>query len=164
MVVAMVSITAAVVGCKDSSLEVAQITFVDAVTKEVKTPHQICQDVAVSRQVESDDGKVMGTVAGGAAGAALGSQIGGGSGKTIATATGTVAGAVVGRKVQEGMKDAETITTTEKQCHTEYTTSTEVVGYDVTYELDGKVATARLNNKPLTNTFPVENGRVVLPQ
>lgn len=152
-----------VVGCNDPASEVAMITLVDAVTEEVKTPRQVCNDVAVSQSKEQGD-KVIGTVAGGAAGAALGNQIGGGSGKTIATATGTVAGAVVGRKVQDSMKEDEVVTHTETKCHTEYTTSTDIVGYDVTYEFGEQVLVVRLEDKPQSNTFPVMDGEVLLPQ
>lgn len=111
-----------------------------------------------------DEAKIIGTIGGAAAGAALGNQVGGGSGKTIATAVGTVAGAMTGRKIQDNAQKNDTITTTERRCSTEYTTSTQVDGYDVTYEIGGASTTVRLAKKPTTNTFPIVSGQVVLPQ
>ncbi|CAH6782339.1 Rick_17kDa_Anti domain-containing protein [Vibrio chagasii] len=153
--------------CKEeaSAPTLANITLVEAATKSVKTPHQVCHNVLVTRQAEvKDEAKIIGTIGGAAAGAALGNQVGGGSGKTIATAVGTVAGAMTGRKIQDNAQKNDTITTTEQRCSTEYTTSTQVDGYDVTYEIGGTSTTVRLAKKPTTNTFPIVSGQVVLPQ
>lgn len=159
--------------CKDKSESaeatpstptVAKITMVDTATKEVKTPHQVCVDVAVTQPVQpKDEGKLIGTIGGAAAGAALGNQIGGGSGKVIATAAGTIAGALAGRTIQENVQANDVVTTTQKQCHTEYTTSTKVIGYNVTYKFDGASTTVRMANKPTGNTFPVKDGKVIVP-
>lgn len=161
-------VVAVLAGCKDKippAPTQANITLIDAVTETVKNPHQVCKDVVVTQQVEpTDDNKILGTVGGAAAGAALGNQIGGGSGKIIATAAGTIAGALTGRKIQENVQKGDVITTTKQRCHTEYTTSEKVVGYDVTYEVAGAPTTVRLANKPATKSFPIQDGNVVLPQ
>ncbi|MGY0617023.1 glycine zipper 2TM domain-containing protein [Vibrio sp. FJH11] len=161
-------VVAVLAGCKDKTPPAptqANITLIEAVTETVKNPHQVCKDVVVTQQVEpTDDNKILGTVGGAAAGAALGNQIGGGSGKIIATAAGTIAGALTGRKIQENVQKGDVITTTKQQCHTEYTTSEKVVGYDVTYEVAGAPTTVRLANKPSTKSFPIQDGNVVLPQ
>lgn len=143
----------------------ANITLVEAVTEQVSTPHEVCQDVVVTEQVApKDENKLLGTVGGAAAGAALGNQVGGGKGKVVATAAGTVAGAVAGRKIQENAQQNNTVTHVETECTTEYTTSSQVVGYDVTYEVMGTPLTVRLNNKPEGNSFPIEDGNVILPE
>ncbi|MEP8024069.1 hypothetical protein ABJZ09_26815, partial [Vibrio parahaemolyticus] len=49
-------------------------------------------------------------------------------------------------------------------CLAEYTTSEKVVGYDVTYEVAGAPTTVRMASKPATKTFPIQDGKVVLPQ
>ncbi|MGF1695871.1 glycine zipper 2TM domain-containing protein [Vibrio lamellibrachiae] len=142
----------------------ATITLVEAVTESTKTPHKVCNDVVVTKQAEvKDDGKVLGTLGGAAAGAALGNQVGGGSGKTVATAVGTVAGAMTGRQIQENAQKNSTTTTTERRCTTEYTNSTDVVGYDVTYEIAGISTTVRTDNQPQSNTFPIIDGKVIIP-
>ncbi|PFG57748.1 uncharacterized protein YcfJ [Vibrio sp. ES.051] len=172
MKIKSIAIAAAVVavlaGCKDKTPPPpthANITLVEAVTETVQQPHQVCKDVVVTQQAApKDDNKIIGTVGGAAAGAALGNQIGGGSGKVIATAAGTIAGALTGRTIQENVQKGNVVTTTKKQCHTEYTASDKVVGYDVTYEVAGAPTTVRLTSKPATKTFPIQEGEVVLPQ
>ncbi|OEF23261.1 hypothetical protein A1QC_12210 [Vibrio rumoiensis 1S-45] len=155
---------AVLAGCKDKEPTTAKITMVDAVTEQVKTPHQVCKDVAITSQVEATDKhKILGTAGGGAAGAALGHQIGDGTGQDIATVAGGVAGAALGRKVQGNAQGNNTVTTTQNQCHTEYTESENVTGYKVTYEFNGEQKTIQMKEKPTTKSFPVENGQVVLP-
>ncbi|MGR5237153.1 glycine zipper 2TM domain-containing protein [Vibrio alfacsensis] len=162
------AVVAVLAGCKDktpSAPTEANITLVEAVTETVRNPHQVCKDVVVTHQVQpKDENKLLGTVGGAAAGAALGNQIGGGSGKVIATAAGTIAGALAGREIQDNVQKGDVVTTTEKQCHTEYTTSEKVSGYDVTYEVAGTPTTVRLQSKPAGNTFPIQDGKVVLAQ
>ncbi|MCK6265771.1 glycine zipper 2TM domain-containing protein [Vibrio sp. ZSDE26] len=170
------TITLAVAGaillsaCKEEAPEIvepthATITLVEAVTEEIKTPHEVCNDVVVTKKSDvKDEGKVLGTLGGAAAGAALGNQVGGGSGKTVATAVGTVAGAMTGRKIQDNAQQNSTVTTTERRCTTKYTASTEVVGYDVTYKVAGLTTTTRMKNQPQENTFPIIGGQVIIPQ
>ncbi|MFA0438342.1 hypothetical protein BCU70_03805 [Vibrio sp. 10N.286.49.C2] len=151
--------------CKEEAPTHATITLVEAVTQSIKTPHQVCNDVVVTKQADiKDEGKVLGTLGGAAAGAALGNQVGGGSGKTVATAVGTVAGAMTGRKIQDNAQKNDTVSTTEKRCSTEYTTSTQVAGYDVTYDVAGTSTTVHMDKKPQTDTFPIVSGQVIIPQ
>lgn len=162
------AVVAVLAGCKDKTPPApteANITLVEAVTETVKNPHQVCKDVVVTHQVApKDNNKILGTVGGAAAGAALGHQIGGGSGKVIATAAGTIAGAMAGREIQDNVQKGDVVTSTEKRCHTEYATSEKVVGYDVTYEVAGAPTTVRMESKPAGKTFPIQDGKVVLPQ
>ncbi|MDW2091232.1 hypothetical protein R8O05_04755 [Vibrio sp. 1865] len=134
------AVVAVLAGCKDKTPPAptqANITLVEAVTETVKKPHQVCKDVVVTEQVApADDNKIIGTIA----------------------------GALTGRKIQENVQKGDVVTTTKKQCHTEYTTSDKVVGYDVTYEVSGAPTTVRLASKPATKTFPIQDGNVVLPQ
>jgi uncharacterized protein YcfJ len=39
-----------------------------------------------------------------------------------------------------------------------------VIGYDVTYEIKGVPTTVRLDKKPAGKTFPIQDGKVVLPE
>ena len=151
--------------CKEEAPTHATVTLVEAVTSSVKTPRQVCNDVVVTRQADiKDEDKLLGTLGGAAAGAALGNQVGGGSGKTVATAVGTVAGAMTGRKIQENAQKNSTVSTTERRCKTEYVTSTQVSGYDVTYDVAGTKTTVHMDKKPQTSLFPIVAGQVVLPQ
>ena len=157
--------TTALSACKDNAPQVANITMIEAATKTVKTPYQECLNVVVTKKATpSDENRIIGAVGGAAAGAALGNQFGGGSGKVIATAAGTIAGALAGREIQGNIQDNNTISTTEKQCQTKYNSTTQVVGYDVTYEISGVPTTVRLAKKPAVKTFPIQDGKVVLPE
>jgi hypothetical protein len=82
------------------------------------------------------------------AGGLLGNQIGGGTGKKIATVAGAVGGGYAGNKVQEGMQERDTYTTTQTRCNTVNDISDKVVGYDVRYSLDGKEGKVRMDRDP----------------
>lgn len=139
----------------------ATVTSVEPITEQVQTPHQVCKDVVVTTQAEiKDENKLVGTLGG----AAVGNQVGGGSGKTIATAVGTVAGAMTGRKIQDNAQKNDVVTTTQRQCNTQYTTSSKTVGYNVTYDLGGTAVMAKTINKPQGNILPIVDGKVILPE
>lgn len=142
--------------------EQAQVVAVKEARKTVTTPQQKCEPVVVQRQAPVvDERRVAGTVIGGVAGGLLGSQIGGGSGQKVATVAGAAAGAYAGNQVQKNMQKNDTTATTETRCTTVNVRSETVVGYDVTYRLDGKEATVRMAERPGA-TIPVRNGQPVV--
>ena len=108
-----------------------------------------------------DQHRVAGTVIGGVAGGLLGSTIGGGSGKTVATVAGAAAGGYAGNKVQKNMQEKDVVTSTETRCKTVNETSEKLVGYDVTYRLEGKEGTVRMASDP-GKQIPVQDGQLVL--
>ncbi len=89
------------------------------------------------------------------AGGLLGSTIGGGKGKTLATVGGAAAGGYAGNQVQKNMQDKDVITSTERQCKTVQDKSQKLVGYNVTYRLEGKEGVVRTSFKPGA-TLPVQ--------
>jgi len=101
---------------------------------------------------------------GAVAGGLLGNQIGGGSGKKIATVAGAVGGGYAGNKVQEGMQERDTYTATETRCSTVVDTSEKVVGYDVKYQLDGKIGQVRMDRDPGAQIPVNKEGQLVLVQ
>jgi len=140
----------------------ADVITVKEITETIKTPREVCEDVPVQQQAPvKDPNRVTGTVIGGVAGGLLGHQIGGGKGKTVATVAGAAGGAYVGNQVQKSMQQSDVITTTRRVCKTVYDKSQKVVGYDVTYRLEGKEGIVRTSFKPGT-TMPVKNGQVVV--
>jgi uncharacterized protein YcfJ len=139
----------------------ADVVAVKEVTQTVVTPREQCENVAVQRQAPvKDQNRIAGTVIGGVAGGLLGSTIGGGSGKTLATVAGAAAGGYAGNQVQKNMQQKDTVTTTEQRCRTVNEKSQKVMGYDVTYRLEGKDGTVRTTFKPGA-TLPVKDGQVV---
>ena len=140
--------------------KVADVVSVREVTQTVVTPREECRDVQVQRQAPvKDEHRVAGTVIGGVAGGLLGSTIGGGKGKTLATVGGAAAGGYAGNQVQKNMQQKDMVTTTERQCKTVQDKSQKLVGYNVTYRLDGKEGTVRTSFKP-GEKLPVKDGKV----
>jgi uncharacterized protein YcfJ len=161
--IAMVVVSAgAVTGYKTlTKPKFAEVVTVKEVTETVVTPREECQDVHVQRQASTQDpNRVTGTVIGGVAGGLLGSTIGGGTGRTVATIAGAAGGAYVGNQVQKNAQQKNVVTTTERRCKTVNDTTEQLVGYDVTYRLEGKEGVLRTSFKPGA-TLPVKDGQVV---
>ena len=139
----------------------ADVVAVKEITKTIKTPREVCEDVQVQEQAPvQDSNRVTGTVVGGVAGGVLGYTLGHGKkGKKIAAAAGAVGGAVVGNQVQKGMQESDVVTTTKRVCQTVYDESQKVVGYKVTYRLEGKEGVVRTSFRPGA-TLPVKDGKV----
>ena len=139
----------------------AEVVAVKEVTETVVTPREQCQDVEVRHQAPvKDERRLAGTVVGGLAGGLLGSAVGGGNGKTLATIAGAAAGGYAGNQVQKNMQNNDVVTSSEHRCKTVNEKSQKVVGYNVTYRLDGKDGTVRMPFKPGA-TLPVKDGQVV---
>ena len=140
----------------------ADVVAVKDVMQTVVTPHERCDDVAVRHQAPvKDEHRVAGSVIGGLAGGLLGNQIGGGDGKKLATVAGVAAGGYAGNQVQKNMQERDAVVTTERRCRTVSQKSQKIVGYDVTYRLDGKEGVVRTSFRPGA-TLPVKNGQVVV--
>ncbi|MFI8382139.1 glycine zipper 2TM domain-containing protein [Pseudomonas sp. NPDC079086] len=145
-----------------SAPKYAEVLAVKPVNQTIKTPREVCKDVAVTRQAPvKDQHKIAGTAIGAVVGGLLGNQVGGGNGKKLATVAGAVGGGYAGNQVQGSMQANDTVTTTETRCSTVMDTSEKLVGYDVKYELDGKVSQVRMAKDP-GRQIPVRDGQLVL--
>lgn len=133
-----------------------------ALTKEVKIPHQSCEDKTVThtRPVQ-DQNRVAGKAVGAVLGGVLGHQIGGGNGKKVATVAGAVAGGYAGDRVQRNMQQNDTYTTVEKVCNTTYETREDITGYNVTYKLKDREETVKMSYDP-GKQIPVKDGQLVM--
>ncbi|OSZ65780.1 glycine zipper 2TM domain-containing protein [Hydrogenophaga sp. IBVHS2] len=150
----------AVGGYRYMQPEVAQVVGVKEVTKTVSTPREVCEDVAVRRQAPvQDQHRIAGTAVGAIAGGLLGSAVGNGSGKTLATVAGAVGGGYAGNQVQKNMQQNDVVTTTERRCRMVQEKTQQLVGYDVTFTLDGKQGVVRTSWKP-GDTLPVKDGQI----
>ncbi len=133
-------------------------------TTTTNTPHEVCNDVVVQERLPERDGNVGGTVAGAVIGGLLGNQVGKGNGRKAATAAGAVAGGVIGNKVDKNHVGGKVVNRTERQCHTENTSSqsSRVTGYNVTYRnADGTTGTMRMGSKPGTRIAMGDTDKVV---
>ena len=102
----------------DRGPEYAEVVAVQPVKETIKTPRQVCKDVAVTHQRPvKDQHQIVGTAIGAIAGGLLGNQIGGGNGKKIATVAGAVGGGYAGNQIQKNHQDKNATYTTERRCH-----------------------------------------------
>ncbi len=148
-----------------SGPQYAEVLAVQPIKETIKTPREVCKDVAVTRQAPvKDQHQIAGTAIGAVVGGLLGNQVGGGNGKKIATVAGAVGGGYAGNKVQEGMQERDTYTTTETRCHTVTDTSEKLVGYDVKYQLDGKIGQVRMEHDPGQRIPLSDSGQLILSQ
>jgi uncharacterized protein YcfJ len=150
-------------------VEYAQVIKVDPITEKQKlyaqvigtepvretsttsTPREVCNDVAVQERLPERDGNVGGTVAGAVIGGLIGNQVGGGNGKKLATVAGAVGGGFAGREIDRRHVGGQVVNSTQRQCHTETSTSqsSRTVAYNVTYRNpDGTTGTMRTGSKP----------------
>ncbi|MDI5936167.1 glycine zipper 2TM domain-containing protein [Halomonas sp. M4R5S39] len=154
---------------QESGPQYAEIVGVEALTRTVETPREVCEDVVVSQAAPSqapsrDPHRIVGTAAGAIVGGLLGNQVGGGSGKKLATVAGAVGGGLAGREVQERVEanqraQAAPIQTTQRQCHTVVDTHQETEGYEVTWQHGDMVQTSRLDNPPQGDRVLLEEGQ-----
>lgn len=142
----------------------AEVLAVEPVKETIRTPREVCKDVTVTRQKPvQDEHRIAGTAVGAVVGGLLGNQVGGGSGKKIATVAGAVGGGYAGNQVQGRMQANDTYTTTETRCNTVTDSHDKIVGYDVKYDLDGKIGSVRMDRDP-GSQIPVKDGQLVLAQ
>ena len=166
--IAMVVVSAgAVTGYKVMTKpKFADVVSVNEVTETVVTPREECHDVQVQKQAPTQDpNRVTGTVIGGVAGGLIGSSIGSGTGRTVATIAGAAGGAYVGNQVQKNAQQKNVVTETQHRCKTVNDTMQKLVGYDVTYRLEGKEGVVRTSFKP-GPTLPVAiqiQWRIIIP-
>jgi uncharacterized protein YcfJ len=140
----------------------AEVTNVEPVTKQIRTPREECTEQAVTRTAPVKDQKrIAGTVIGAVVGGVLGSQVGSGDGRKVATAAGAAAGGYAGNKVQQRAQQRDTTTVMETRCKTVYDTSQKVIGYDVQYRLGKQTDKVRMDYDP-GERIPVKDGQLVL--
>ena len=112
------------------------------ITQQVAVPQQVCSDqpVAVAPR-PSGAGAVVGAIAGGL----LGNVVGGGSGRAAATGAGLIGGAMLGNQVEaSGPAQYQTV----RQCSTQTFYQNRTVGYNVSYEYNGRSYTTQTTEPP----------------
>lgn len=122
----------------------------------VAQARRVCWDEPV-RYVDRGrrHGSGAGAVIGGLIGGAIGNQIGDGSGRAAATAAGLLIGASIGSEHERNRhrgyhRGHREYVRYEQVCdyREDYRTEREVVGYDVTYEYNGRVGYTRTELPP----------------
>jgi uncharacterized protein YcfJ len=127
----------------------AQVVSVVPVRQDVSNPQQVCHDVVVNHTVPpKDQHQIAGTAIGAVAGGLLGHMIGNGKGNTIATVAGAVGGGYAGKKIEESHQQANVQSEVVHRCSTVANTSSNIVGYDVTYVYNGVTRVTRMDHDP----------------
>jgi uncharacterized protein YcfJ len=127
----------------------AQVVSVTPVRQDVSNPQQVCHDVVVNRTVPpKDQHQIAGTAIGAVAGGLLGHMVGHGKGNTIATVAGAIGGGYAGKKIEESHQQANVQSEVVHRCSTVANTSSNIVGYDVTYVYNGVTRTTRMDHDP----------------
>lgn len=138
----------------ESYVTEGQVTAVSPVTKivTIQKPYRECYPVEVPVYTESqgqNDWVNPGTIVGSIAGGILGNQIGKRRGNKVATVGGAILGGVIGNQVLGSGQRQPAGTITQNRCATKYTSTNEerVVGYNVSYEAEGKTGTVRTSRQ-----------------
>ena len=112
------------------------------ITQQVAVPQQVCSDQPVAVAPRSTGaGAVVGAIAGGL----LGNVVGGGSGRAAATGAGLIGGAMLGNQVEaSGPAQYQNV----RQCSTQTFYQNRIVGYNVTYDYNGRSYTTQTTSPP----------------
>lgn len=127
----------------------AQVVSVTPVRQVAGQPQQVCHDEVVTRKVPpKDQHRIAGTVIGAVAGGLLGHMIGGGRGNTLATVAGAAGGGYAGNRIEASRQEHNVQSTVVHRCSTVESSSSNIVGYDVTYVYNGVTRTTRMDHDP----------------
>ncbi|CAN5246775.1 glycine zipper 2TM domain-containing protein [soil metagenome] len=136
---------------------------VDAVplTQTTESPQKVCDNQSVQVRQPERFGNKDGTLIGAVVGGLVGHQVGGGNGRTLATVAGAVGGGYIGRDIDRKHVGGRVTTQNQRVCHTEMRTSEKTIGYEVRYQLDGKLQTTRVSKKPSDQVWLGDRDRVI---
>jgi uncharacterized protein YcfJ len=141
----LTSMACALVGLSHAQAqEQGRVISSTPVIQQVAVPRQVCtQEQIVSQgQQKSGGGAVLGAVIGGV----MGNAMGRGSGRVAATGAGILAGAVLGDKVEEGQAVASTQNV--QRCSTQTFYENRTLAYNVVYEFNGKQYQVQMPQDP----------------
>lgn len=140
----------------------ARVISVKPVKQTITTPRQQCRDEVVQHTEEAKDKhQITGIAAGAVIGGLLGNQVGDGRGRDLATLAGAVAGGFGGKKVQQDVQTGKTVSSVEQRCETVYDSHVKIEGYTVQYEVNGQLATVRMDYDP-GQQIPINNGMLMI--
>ena len=124
--------------------DTARVLSVQEKTSQSNNRHQVCD----GDQAKSG-GPGVGTLIGAVAGGLLGAQVGRGNGRVAASAGGAVVGALAGNHLENNNQGGG------RNCYMADDYQTRVIGYDVTYDYNGRVLTDFFPTAPNGGTIQV---------
>lgn len=130
-------------GSSSSTIVQARVLSSTPVLAQVSVPQEVCYDELQSSEARtSGAGALLGAVAG----AAVGNAVGKGSGRAVATGVGLIGGAILGNHIEGRGRPSETHAV--RRCEQETRYENKVVGYNVTYEINGQRYSTRTVHEP----------------
>jgi uncharacterized protein YcfJ len=113
------------------------------IAAQIPVPQSQCAD---EQQIVSQRNTGGGALVGALIGGALGNSMGAGFGRAAATGLGIVAGAAVGDNIEAA--NSPSVATTVRRCNTVTRYENRVIGYDVTYDYNGRRYVTRTAQPP----------------
>jgi len=139
----------------------ADVVDVVPITQTSEVPQQVCSDRQVQVRQPERHGDRDGMIAGALIGGLLGNQVGKGDGRKAATVAGVIGGGFAGREIDRRHQGGRISNETQRVCHTETRQQSTTVGYEVQYQLDGRVLSKRMSKKPSDQVWLGERDRVI---
>lgn len=140
--------------------EYAKVLAVTPVRETISTPREICQDIAVTDQTLTEDQyRIAGAVIDADSSDLPGSQIV--DGENSVTAVDASGDGRIGNGGQENMPVDDAYTAAETLCYTVMDISEEISGYQVKYELNGRIGQIRMAYAPEERIPVDEHGQPV---
>jgi uncharacterized protein YcfJ len=124
--------------------EQGRVISTTPVITQVAVPRQVCTQEQVVTQANTKSG--AGALIGGIAGGAVGNAIGNGSGRAAATMLGIFGGAILGDKVEGGQLQSNTQNV--QRCTTQTFYENRPTAYNVVYEFNGKQYQVQMPQDP----------------
>jgi uncharacterized protein YcfJ len=143
---ALSSLAAAALGLSSTAFaqEQGRVISTTPVITQVAVPRQVCTNEQVTTQSQQKSG--AGALMGGVAGGAIGNAVGNGSGRAAATMIGIFGGAILGDKIEGGKAVANTQNV--QNCTTQTFYENRPTAYNVVYEFNGKQYQVQLPQDP----------------
>jgi uncharacterized protein YcfJ len=124
--------------------EQGRVISTTPVIQQVAVPRQVCSNEQVTTQTQQKSG--AGALVGGVAGGAVGNAIGKGNGRAAMTMIGIVGGAILGNNIEGGQPQSNTQNV--QRCTTQTFYENRPTAYNVVYEFNGKQYQVQLPNDP----------------
>jgi uncharacterized protein YcfJ len=124
--------------------EQGRVISTTPVIQQVAVPRQVCTNEQVTTQSQQKSG--AGALVGGIAGGAMGNAVGNGSGRAAATMIGIVGGAILGNHIEGGKPQAQTQNV--QRCTQQTFYENKPIAYNVVYEFNGKQYQVQLPQDP----------------
>jgi uncharacterized protein YcfJ len=144
LLLASAAAAASLVATAAFAQEQGRVISTTPVISQVAVPRQVCSNEQVTTQSQQKSG--AGALIGGVAGGAVGNAMGNGNGRAAATMIGIFGGAILGDKIEGGQQQAQTQNV--QRCTTQTFYENKATAYNVVYEFNGKQYQVQMPQDP----------------